>query len=232
MILDYTNIKVIQDMPSVLAVLYARLFSGISYEYDRSRSLKNEPVIFLPNHQSILDIGLENRIIHKAIGETAYFVMKGSLGKFFELGGGISINRGKEIKKSEGFERKEKLKLAQDRINHVYSTVLPNIFSKDGKVVIYIQGERQPLTNYNLSSKLAQKRLKGLINISKQVYDTSGKYVSFVPIDINYDQFKESKHIFQNAYIFVTMGKPVKTISVDELTNHLADNIYSFKINK
>ena len=61
-------------------------------------ALKDEPIIFLPKHQSAIDAFLFMDLFRR-IKRKPYFVMKSTLPSFFEYFGGIPIIRKKDVDK-------------------------------------------------------------------------------------------------------------------------------------
>ena len=66
------------------------------------KDLHGQGFILLPNHQSNLDIPFESVALLEADSRLGFYLMKGSLPKFYEFLGGISQDRMKEVNRKAG----------------------------------------------------------------------------------------------------------------------------------
>jgi 1-acyl-sn-glycerol-3-phosphate acyltransferase len=161
--------------------------------------LKEKGFVMLPKHQYLLDIILEDIVLHDTIGRLGHFVMKYTLPRCLEWLGGIPIIRTKDLEglcHKKGISEKEAVQLAK-QYRHDVERSLVNLLARDEIVVVHPEGERRP----HMAAEPDHSILRNLAYIQTYV----GKSLPFVPLDFFYDE----QHVIRPR-IEITVGSPIE----------------------
>ena len=172
----------------------------------------------LPKHQSTLDIILEGMLLKRVLGRYANYIMKGTLPRWLEYIGGISITQGKHLKRmlkknKNRHSKRDILQEAKERRDYVDNIIL-NLLLMDEIVVVHSEGTR----SYKEPFSINVPNIKKLLDMQKKL----GKDITFVPLNIKYED--KSKY---RSSIELIVGNPINVPDngLDKLVGHLKEEI-------
>ena len=186
----------------------------ISYENgDRfSKLKKNENIVLLPNHQTMLDLVLEGIALRDLRLCNGNQLMRTGFRyrKFFETYGALFIENGEEIGKAEKKHRWAALDMARESEKEIYTQIFPYLLSKDEVLVVHPEGTRHEHKK-NVSN--TRKSIGKLLATQSSL----GEQITFVPLRIDYQRMG---WVFPKATL--TFGRPIKV--PDDGLEALADH--------
>lgn len=158
------------------------------------------PALILPRHQRYADILLEGIMLTDA-NRKGTWIMKDGLPKWFELFGGVSIRRAKDVRK---IRNRNERKIAVGEARKQNAEVMDYVkflYENGGVVVMHPEGTRCP---QGVGTALKMDYVNQAVELSR-----SGRMsIPLIPIGINYS------------------GRNV-TLNVGQPINHEADNLES-----
>jgi len=166
--------------------------------------LKDNPFVLLPRHQRFADVLLEGILLRETVGRNANYVMKASLPRILQYGGGLIVTRGKDLKKLSLKQKKNVIFTAKEENRKLYEETVAGILNAGGIFVLHPQGTRDIQGDIK---DVVKKNLKHLIQLTQpNVTDP----ITYVPLNIEYGERTQ-----------LTVGKPIidKNITAEQLAD-------------
>ncbi len=149
------------------------------------------PVLLLPKHQKYVDIPLEN-ILLREVSRKGNWVMKDGLPKWFELFGGISIKRAKDVRK---IKDRGKRKIAVEEARKQKLEVMDYIsflYDSGEVVVMHPEGTRCP-------DKVGERLKMDFVDQAVELSKSGRINISLIPLGFDY----------YGKNVVLTVGKPI-----------------------
>lgn len=166
------------------------------------------PILLLPKHQKYADIPLEN-ILLRRVSRKGNWIMKNGLPKWFELFGGVSVKRAKDVKKIKD-RSKRRIAVEEARSQNADVTSYVEFLYSQGEVVVmHPEGTRCP-------NEVGGILKMDYVNQAVELSRSNGFYIPLIPVGINY----------HGRNVTLVVGKPLSHDS-DNLELIIRENLAS-----
>ncbi len=201
--------------PLTFGVIYHVSYQGtenLDFLKDHSQE---EGCIFLPKHQSGLDIPLVGAGIMSYLKTCPFYLMNDTLPDLLKKLGGIPITRGKDL------QRREEVKIATERREEVYREVI-KLLKAGENLVIFPEGTRRRKST-NIGKGPSKANLLNILRIQEEAQKQTGNpelRFYLVPVDI----------VYNSRSVSINFKPKIKVPNdgLDELVQHLAREVKLF----